>query len=329
MQSVGQDIEALISEFMDFQYGKAAPAMRRYHDELENCRNDKNMGFVGEQFSTAMFPYLTPGNLLRWERSFDEMEELTRNDPARQDNVRATRCPLDGVVLEKWQKLIRAYPEYFKDARNFENRIRSTFDRILATHVSQKTLYPGAGANNMKMPYARLNARVANLNKEILSEPPDGKPLPAQFAEILKENIRRVMPKSGVKPQVSDPDAAFGIAAESVPITPFPMGFYDLSGRKAGIGRRLQLPDISTNGEYQIYKLGGVKLTPDCYWWCGDWNVQAKLGQFYDEDGDNKWDIYVSLKFEGPMYSKDSSAKENRVLCDQVILARNDGKNLK
>jgi len=326
MQSVGQDAETLIAEFMDFQYGKAAPAMRRYHDELENCRNDKNMGFVGEQFSTAMFPYLTPRNILLWERNFDEMEELTKNDPWRQGNVRATRCPLDGVVLEKWQKLTKAYPEYFKDAKLFEGRIRSTFDRILATHVSKNTSCVGAGAHNMKMPYSRLNARVANLDKQILSEPPGGKPVPAQFAGISKEMIRRVVPKSGVKPQVNDPDAAFGVAAESVALNPFPIGFYDLSGRKHGRQRSIQGSEISTNGTgYHIYKLGSVELAPDCYWWCGDWSIQAKLGQFYEEDGNNKWDIYVSLKIEGPSYFKGSIAKENRVLCDQVILIKADG----
>jgi hypothetical protein len=138
--------------------------------------------------------------------------------------------------------------------------------------------------------------------------------------------IRRVVPESGVKPQVNDPDAAFGIAAESVPVNPFPLGFYDTYRKKHGRQRNIQASEISTNGTgYRIYKLGSVELTPNCYWWCGDWNVQAKLGQFFEDEGDNKWDIYASLKFEGPKYFKDSSTKEDRVLCDQVILIKVDG----
>ncbi|MFA6414269.1 MAG: DUF4838 domain-containing protein, partial [Syntrophales bacterium] len=325
-QTVGQDSGALISEFMDLQYGEAGSGMRKYHDELEECRKDKNLGYIPEinAFTTAMLPYLTAANLLRWELQFDEMEKLTKDDPAKLFNVRATRCPLDLVVLEKWQKVRKAFPDYFQDAKLFEGRVRSTYDRMLATHVSKKTLYPGAGEFNMKHAYARLDASLAALDANLLSEPAGGKPIPAQFAGIPKELIRRVVPKSGVKPQVSDPDAAFGIAAESVPVNPFVVGFCNLMDRTKGMQRNLPISEITTTG-YQIYKVAGVDLSPNCYWWCGDWNVQAKLGQFFEEDGNNKWDIYASLKFEGPMYFKDSNAKDNRVLCDQVILIKADG----
>ena len=40
----------------------------------------------------------------------------------------------------------------------------------------------------------------------------------------------------------------------------------------------------------------------------------------YDSESDNLWDAYVSLKFDGPTYG--GKAKEDLVLCDQIILVK-------
>jgi hypothetical protein len=325
-QNVSQDTDLLIAEFMNLQYGKAASAMRQYHDDLEKCRNGKDLGYVGYGYSIPMFPYLTAANLLRWEQSFVEMEQLTKDDPVRLFNVRMTRCPLDLVVLDKWQKVMKKYPDYFKDAKIFENRVRSTYDRVLATHVSPDRAK--RSENYMKRVYAKLDAKIANLASETIVElePPGGKAIPAQFAAIPKEKIRRVIPKNADSKQyknISDPDAAFGVATKSVSMNPFPMGFYDSYGRKHGVQRSVQLSEIKAGG-YQIYKLGTVELTVACRVWIADWQAGAGLEQFYDEGGNNKWDVYVSLKFEGPMYPGNTSATENRVFIDQVILIKTD-----
>lgn len=325
-QNVSQETDLLISGFMNFQYGKAATVMRQYHDYLEKCRNEKDMGYVGSDYSISMFPYLTAANLLRWEQSFDEMEQLTKDDPARLFNVRMTRCPLDLVVLDKWENVKKKYPDYFKDAKVFENRVRSTYDRVLKTHVSNERAQ--RSVNYMKRAYAKLDAKIANLASEAIVElePPGGKAIPAQFAGILKEKIRRVIPTNADSKQyknVSDPDAAFGVATKSVPMNPFPMGFYDSYGRKHGVQRSVQLSEIKAGG-YQIYKLGSVKLTVACGVWIADWQARADLKQFYDESGNNQWDVYVSLKFEGPMYTGNTNATENRAFIDQVILIKVD-----
>ena len=50
------------------------------------------------------------------------------------------------------------------------------------------------------------------------------------------------------------------------------------------------------------------------------WLVQADVSEFYRPGERQKWDVYVSMKFEGPSYSKNTQLKEDRVLSDQVVL---------
>lgn len=45
-------------------------------------------------------------------------------------------------------------------------------------------------------------------------------------------------------------------------------------------------------------------------------------GEFLYRPGeDNLWDVYVSLKFEGPSYAKSKSPK-NRILCDRMVFVK-------
>jgi hypothetical protein len=39
-----------------------------------------------------------------------------------------------------------------------------------------------------------------------------------------------------------------------------------------------------------------------------------------------QWDIYASLKFQGPQYGSSDTGKSNKILCDQVILVRENNK---
>ena len=307
-QSTEQESEALIYEFMNFQYGKAASAMRHYHNDLEECRKDIQ-DFVLYSAPIALFRYLTAGNLFRWEQNFDEMEQLTKDDPAKRNNVLATRLPLDLAVLQNWQKVKKEHPDYFKNAKHFEERVRSTYDRLLKDHVSP-SLAPN-GQNLRKNFYDGLDAIM------IFAENP-GKPLSAKFIGIPEDMIKRAVPG---RKRIKDADAAFGITAVSVSGMPFKFGFYDTCGKKFVLERAIQASEIKADA-YELYKLGTVVLTPDCKVWLSDWNVTANLANFYEPGSADKWDIYVSLKFEGPSYSKDSGVKEDRVLCDQIVLIK-------
>ena len=311
MQTPAQDAAALAAEFMDFQYGKAAPLMRQYLDGLEQCRKEMKFSITWNP-SIGGFKYLTPDNLSRWERSFDEMEDLAKDNPATLFNVQQVRVILDRAVLQNWRQTQKKHPDYFVNLKTVENRIRTTYDRMMKEHVS--TPFASFGNNTRKAFYDNLDATL------LFAQNP-GKPLPAMFAGIDEEKIKRVVPGKRIK----DADAAFGLAGESVSETPFKLGFYDEFNKKFVLDKTLQLSDIKP-GHYTIYKLGTVELTPDCLVWlaASSWAVSAKLEGFYEPGVQNKWDVYVSMKFEGPSYQKDAKLEKDRVLCDQVVLVKVD-----
>lgn len=308
-----QDAAALAAEFMDYQYGKAAPLMRQYLDDLERHRKEMRHS-ISWNPSTGGFKYLTPDNLSRWERGFDEMEELTKGNPKTLFNVQQVRVILDRAVLLNWQQASKKHPDYFKGAKFFESRIHATYDRMIKEHVS--TSLSSSGNILRKRFYDNLDTTM------LFAENP-GKPLPEMFAGISEEKIKRVVPTVYQKQRLKDDDAAFGITGESVSETPFKFGFYDGFNKKFVLDKTLQLSEIKP-GIYAIYKLGAVELTPDCLVWlaASSWAVSAKLEGFYEPGVPNKWDTYVSMKFEGPSYQKDAKLGKDRVLCDQVVLVK-------
>ena len=59
-------------------------------------------------------------------------------------------------------------------------------------------------------------------------------------------------------------------------------------------------------GVYRLYPLGTITVTPNCrIWFSGSWETKLELGErLYrppSPDNDNRYDVYVSLKFNPPI----------------------------
>lgn len=313
MQDVNCDTDALILEFTDHQYGPAAGLTRLYLEELEQSREamrelPRGVTFTpGPRFDDHIFPYLTEANIHRWQRQFDEMEANTAASPGALANVRLLRRELDFASLWKWFKLQKAYPDYFRDATVFANRIKAASPRPFA---------PGALADFMAM--------IEGGGVE--------KPLPAEFDGIDRSRIQTFVPTNSGRQSgpltMKDTEAAWGYATTiHDPDMPFQMGFYQWQSRqppkgKEGARIRLEQKDI-TPGKYRLYKLGSVTFTPDCWIWFSvkSWATNQQLGErLYEPGASNQWEAWVSLKFDGPTYG--GTAKEDLVLCDRIIVVK-------
>ena len=132
------------------------------------------------------------------------------------------------------------------------------------------------------------------------------KPLPKEFGGIDPGKIRQFAARypsnsRDGRGMVLDQEAAFGYAVPVVmPDLPFTFGFYQNDSKTHGVKNKLGLEEI-TPGEYKIYKLGMLTLTPDCIiWFSSSWMTQLKIGErLYEPGSDNVWEAYVSLKFDG------------------------------
>ncbi|MBT7164202.1 MAG: hypothetical protein HN904_15585, partial [Victivallales bacterium] len=179
-------------------------------------------------------------------------------------------------------------------------------------------------------------------------------PVPERFRDIDPARIRQYLPRRHSKrlpPFIKAPDAELGYAAiVDKPDMPFHFGFHQgdnapravsaLStlpeGTKAkwvrtgnsgfGLRRELATAEI-VPGKYHIYRLAEIEVTPNCQIWfsSSSWQTRLQVGsRLYELGANNRWEAYVSMKFDGPTYGGTGA---DTVLCDRVILLRRDARD--
>jgi hypothetical protein len=319
MQDVYCDAGEVIREFTDHHYGYAGSLMRKYINELEQGRKEMELPpgvrYKSNYYDAQTFPYLKAENIYRWQRLFDQMENLTTDQPEKLLHVRKERRELDLATLWKWFDVKEKYPGYFQDFKVHEERIRNVYDRMT---LKQSRLWPMGTGIPEEFVLQIMGGNIQNA------------PLPARFENIDRERIRQFVPRQhwrGEPAIIEEPDAAFGYAAPvHKPDLPFNFRFVQRDRAKSSVRRQLEPKDIVA-GQYEIYELGIITLTPDCSISFSNLSGQTHLqigSRLYEPEGDNRWEAYVSLKFEGGKYGGEGDTV--RVLCDRIILVKKDGK---
>ena len=90
--------------------------------------------------------------------------------------------------------------------------------------------------------------------------------------------------------------------------------------RKFTLQRELSTGEI-TLGEYRVYELGEIEVSPECMIWFSaqSWATHLDIGSRLHEPGaGNRWRAYASMRFDGPAYG--GGAGKDEVLVDRVIL---------
>ena len=308
-QNPDQDAEKLVIEFTDYYYGKAAPMIRAYIKDLEELRKKMPINLSWNPTFT-MFTFLTVDRIMKWENDFDAMEKMMESSPGQLRHIRMCRVSLDIAMLHKWHDLKKRYPDIAITPKEIYSRIMANFE------AEAKIRFP----ENSIRTYWRNNLEKT-VSQVLFQAEVKPKPLSGFFSKFPPENIRQAFPVNGL---VKDKDAACGSAA-AADFEQLPLGFglYDNYNAKFNISNKIQSGDIKPD-HYEIYKLGQAELTPQCLvWFTEGWVVTVPIEQFYVVgEPFIKWDIYASLKFEGPKFGSADKNKKNRVFCDRIILVR-------
>lgn len=300
-QNPDQSTDKLIDEYMRYAYGSAAPIMRAYMDELEKVTKNKNLFIPCGSHVGETSRYASAENALKWQQMFDEAEKLVLGNPLQSNNIGLTRVYLDTTSLYNWGAYSEKYPDYFKDGKILADRIR-------------------------KVATGRVGVDFWPIVDSLLMKAQKPKPLPVEFNKYPSENIVQEIPHFGVlmnRNKVNDPDAAYGVATETQFENPFQFGFYDFADKVHGPKKTLEVKDILPD-KYKFYHLGVAKLSKNCKVWLSSnsWCVGYEAQYLCGEPGAaNEWDIWVSLKFEGPAYPG-SKAVKDRILSDRVVLVK-------
>ena len=355
MQNPDQPYDKLADAFCKAYYGPASKPMRQYLDYLQERENAADVALgtspmtfrnmrgnatglnltdmlrnaaVQTLYKNAtgvkipdLLPYLDSEFLLKSNALLDEAETLASENKLYLDHVRDERIPVDVAILgniAKFRsdfpvgKLIKATPE-------------ALFERY-AANVTERTKKFYASDIYVKKPDL-MQKCVSGLDalRKSLFDP--NASLPPQFRDKCCLVYTAAM-MTGNK--VDDPDAASGKAVILPPgkndkyhKLPFTMGVYNRTKRTFPLTVKLNEKDIPQDEKFHWYNLGRCPIEPTTIVWAHwSWYFQTLIdGAFPDEDGDNKWEVNVSLKLAGKPYVKDSETPV-KVLVDSIILCK-------
>ena len=320
MNDMSLDWRQLADEFIDFKYGAAGPAFKRYWLELEELRKETPMSMTWNAAPT-LYRHLTPECMVRWNTDFDRMEEMVKDDPARLYSIRRVRINLDYAMLLDYVKVKKA--GFAMSAEELGARILATGERVATDFCSR--------------PYANLGRKFVNtlkktLESAILMNVVEPKPLPEEiFGKYAEDHLFMVLPHVANSSYEKDTDAAYGLRAvftnngRGVKL-PLLAALEDhITTEYHRLGSVSEKDGLPPRGKYKFYNLGKFTLSSDCLFRFGvhnSWDFKMDVSRAWEVGSYNRATGWASLKFEGASFYPEDVGKPNRVFCDRVVIVR-------
>ena len=328
-EDVNIDVDAVVKEFCDAVYGKASDDMIAYLKDTDTeCRKDP--GYFRYYYDPRVMrrKLHTGRNLVRWQRDFDRMEELVKDDPQARFNVRRSRINLDAVTVLCYPECVKADAGFAEtlplDAlyKRYCRYVKDDLDRLYEGYPNRDGYLWNEDAflSPVRMAYE------FNRRKQVF---PDD--LVARYG---RENLFAVMPcQSRRSPAVWDDTSASGYAVRVAvpgPGTAAPKLWTIQVGEKDGLPwndvvvtdlrqpmlRPKEIEKIRSDGGWHLHRIGRVKLSESgtvALRTLPNRDVRFFLGAFYAPDAPNrKYDLYLSFKDGGDGKS---------LLIDRMVLA--------
>lgn len=100
-----ENADAVMNDFLNGYYGKAAPSIRKYIDEMREALRTagKPLRIFGTP-NEAASSYLTLVLIQRYEKIFDDAEAMVADSAAILERVKIARLPLDFAMMEQAKK---------------------------------------------------------------------------------------------------------------------------------------------------------------------------------------------------------------------------------
>jgi hypothetical protein len=326
------DSEKLVKEFTDGFYGPAGQYIRDYLNLVHKALQDKP-SYINFGGTPSGYTFMSLDVVRKCNELFDRAEAAVANKQAYLDRVQLARTSLDRTICYRSAELNR---EYVKNGKQGEFGLSVETSSKRAAAILQKM--SDLRFNNRKS-FAQHAYDQANALEMFTSF---SKPvaLPAQFANLPADTIFDCSPKyfrlSGVS-LVKDPEAAYGSAAKlEVAGNPdasryiitktqgMPMGHYNVKDKLHGMITTVTYDQVKPG--YNFYKLGPTKFKPSEYFYLfWSWVIQADLDSAMNDNPDQLYEVYASVKFEGPSFPTGDPSKTDAILVDRIIVVQVKG----
>ena len=314
------DWRALRDEFCRAVYGAAADDMIAYNEELELGR-EAYKGIVSP-FGRSDCTY-TSKDVTRWQKLFDGMERKVQGDAAVVQRLREVRLLLDLQTLVKWHEIKKNGDSIGFSALDVHTRATNTYEKAVQIRYPD---HPTYAARVRKSAFRRqFDTRFAAAQADI-------RPLPEKFRSLPEDKVVQIFAFGTVPNHVITvpmDDAALGYANKEIFADkdktkrfPFTIGMYDKT-YKTYLSEKVRIgPDNVVFGKFHPYYIGRCKIaSPATQVWIGNsWWLNQFCGECYHPGVDEQWDVYISVKVEGPEFDPSSTLKESGVYFDRIIL---------
>ena len=336
------DLEPELKRIFAIKYGPAADKVREYVEVLDACRREAIKVYPTTSGTDAMyagFSYLKGPDLIRMRTLMDEALVLAKGTPF-ETNVRIARIGINIWTITGLRK-IRATDAAVAakvDVDALDSETRAAFESAL------KARYPDPKSPHLKglRKYHGV-ARYLDVgyNWRFLKS----EALPPELADCPADKVHRFLPPKSAPyfcgaaqtglTSYADPKAASGWAwsdkimdrQEVLKKGFLPIEVYDNGSRTWLLKpheKRIPM-SVFKSGEYVLYRLPRMRiLSGQRIVFGNNWASCATIagfGSLFDPTYANKeWDIYLSLRGEGPKFFADADPNaESRIWIDQIF----------
>ncbi len=324
MRDPGLAIDPLIDDFMQFEYGPAAPLMRKYLNELEKVAKETRVFVKWNAVHGVWNSFFKSADAVRWQGYFDEMEKLTASQPELLFSVQRVRIPLDVMTLRFYSRIKREVPSYPTGVKELAARITSVYDRATGAFYSVKEPQIKMHRENHRKGVARL---VDNWTVQAAAEPKSlpkeifGKIDPALIFEFFPETYRKSV-------RIEDPQAAWNYTVyNDREVLGFPIQHlkYDSAANIWKDVSKINAAKPGMEGKYCFYHFGKTAISPsyEMRFHFDGYKHFARIfpGEVWMPGTDDTVDVYVSLKLTGPKFYPGSKEKDS-IACDRIVIVR-------
>ena len=304
-----QDMDVLLKRFFTAWYGAAAPAMRKFFD-YQNKRQVAELKKDG--IDSTERPYLDATFFQFAERCFQEAEKSAGKNALLQQRIAQERISVDIAHLSA-----PALPADPAVAARLKQNWTESLNRLYGK------VWPYGEKSRMDALFAKLNRPVKGAKYPLSAE------LAArvQYDLCWKDfNAVSELKSFGLK-LVNDPDAVGGRAMCMAQPLRSPAKGYHKKDLQISVYSRSSKRNLLRTGitlaedeKYHLYRIGVscvelktlLLLHPS-------WQIRQDLESYAEKPGEDRFDIWVSIKGTGPAYSPDSKQK-NALFIDRILL---------
>jgi hypothetical protein len=305
-KSVHPELEdrVLIDEYLRGYFGPAAGPMRKYYDRLAALTESGDQPYF--ETPAPVIPWLNAEFYTRVNAWLDEAEALCAGEANAKHlrHVQLERVPVDSGILHLWHRCAES-PEWKGRKEEVLRRYEKNKRMLIQTWATHVHVWVNNGG-------PAFDGELAALRLEP----------PARFVG-RNANLRLVGMGAPAANLVKDPGAAggqarsFGSGKPGEHKVPFQMKIHDDVAPRDWGSMTLDKDRIPQDEAWHWHHVATAPLTGHCGLWSNVY-LWLPIGWGAVPPPNNEMEVWVSLKFTGPTYVKDSRSPD-QVLIDQVI----------